>query len=589
MNVITFLIAIVCLVLWAIWLAVHIPWATIVGRIKAFSEKKNGGQPKGDDPAPDINKDEMRQVLSQMLEQLSCDPKWEDSDDSFTARFDYQGGHFVAVVTDNNPNVEISFPFVFGTSTENLGLVRNLCNQFNMASQPVKFVYSISDDGKKADVHVKRSFLIENSRGKQLVTYGLRSMFEGQRFFVSHFKELEEKFGKTDDKDIDVQVADRRRELSLLREYEMASRMFPKDIAHTTAVDGGLDIGDLFWSLQGLFDVEFRTMTITGDNMETKVIEGKENIANCNVETFIVDEENGVFAHTNVSLFIVYKEMGKDHDQQMAILLTKDLEMPHSILYYRITMATIPMAINKEITLNDKNHMSNSFSFIVAHDFTPHKQLIDEFTYIWKEALAKAEDDDRDSMTEEQKLLVDCTNPDIAHCLYFGKKYYLHNRAYEALPLLLKAFCLQQYCFDYFEEHGRKRFAELCYLIGSCYMGLKQYEKAYYYLDLTPQLSDERYIKQMINCLVSMDNVRAETYVDNLLTGLSNDAPIGDLDEGKRDLYNFLRRQKVAIFIRKRKMNEAEKLLREMLTEPDNADFALSKLARMQSFNRKMQ
>lgn len=585
------LILIICLwlLVTVVFMLATMPWKKIATWAIRFVGKKNDVQPKGDATLHELNKEENKQVLSMVLEQLHCEPKWEESEGRINANFDYQGGHFTASIIAGNPNIEISYAFVFDTSMEHLTLVRTICNRFNIAPVPVKFVYSIREDGKMIDLHIIGTFLIDKYHGKSVMTYALRHMFEGQRAFVSKYNAMECDNMYSEAEGFEEYEADMKREWSLIHEFEIACRKSPKGMSHTMAAEGGLKVSQLFSNLLDIEEVEFVSMTVMGKDENAKIIEGTENIANCNVETFFIDEENGVFTHNELCCFVEYKEKGKKHNKQLAILLTKDMEKPQSVLYYRVTLVTIPSEISPKEPLSAKSHTSRSASALVAHDFTQHQQLLDEFECVWKEAIAKENDGDRSTMTKEQKYLIACKDVNIAQSFYLGRKLYLRSRTYEALPLLLDAYYCLTSTYRRLDIEWEEFFGVVCYLIGSCYMTLNRFEEAYYFLNSLDLDRDTRYMMQMTNCLVGCDNVFVESFLIDRMDEMVRDAPVDELEQYERELYYFLQRQYVKVLLRKRKMGKAEDVLKSMLENPETSDYALLTLAHMQGLNNKEQ
>lgn len=585
------LILIFCfwLLVTVVFMLATMPWKKIASLVNSFVGKKNDDQPKGDATLHELNKEESKQVLSMVLEQLHCEPKWEESEGRINASFDYQGGHFAASIIAGNPNIEISYAFVFDTSMEHLTLVRTICNRFNIAPVPVKFVYSIREDGKMIDLHIIGTFLIDKYHGKSVMTYALQHMLEGQRAFVSKYNAMECDNLYYEAEGFEEYEADMKREWSLIHEFEIACRKSPKGMSHTMAAEGGLKVSQLFSNLLDIEEVEFVSMTVMGKNENAKIIEGTENIANCNVETFFIDEENGVFTHNELCCFVEYKEKGKKHNKQLAILLTKDMEKPQSVLYYRVTLVTIPSEISPKEPLSAKSHTSRSASALVAHDFTQHQQMLDEFEYVWKEAIAKEKSGDRNTMTKEQTYLVACKDVKVAQSFYLGRKLYLRSRTYEALPLLLDAYHYLASNYRCLDVEGEEYFELLCYLIGSCYMTLNRFEEAHYFLDHLYLAGDARYMMQMANCLVGCDDVSVEGFLINRMDEMVEDATVDKLNKDKRDLFYFLQRQYVNVLMRRGKMKKAEDELKYMLENPETSDYALLTLAHMQRLNNKEQ
>ena len=71
--------------------------------------------------------------------------------------------------------------------------------------------------------------------------------------------------------------------------------------------------------------------------------------------------------------------------------------------------------------------------------------------------------------------------------------------------------------------------------------------------------------------------------VDNLLSVVSLPHEGGEQDdsssEGISDFFNFLKRRKAYLLVETGRYDDAENMLRKMLDEPDNMDFANTELS----------
>ena len=90
------------------------------------------------------------------------------------------------------------------------------------------------------------------------------------------------------------------------------------------------------------------------------------------------------------------------------------------------------------------------------------------------------------------------------------------------------------------------------------------------------------YTEEYINCMVNGGDLRAYGIIEGLLQELAN---LPEKERAKSyfaPFMNFLKRRKAYVLVERRSYEEAEKLLRKMIDEPDNADFAIHELAYIQ-------
>lgn len=133
-------------------------------------------------------------------------------------------------------------------------------------------------------------------------------------------------------------------------------------------------------------------------------------------------------------------------------------------------------------------------------------------------------------------------------------------------------------------------FYEVCYLLGSCYTCLGQYKEGLYYLQPTISTRRITYTEMYVNCLVNSHDFRALGFVNELLQDLVPpiENEIEDDENYQEEMHannafiNFLKRRKAYMLVERKCYDDAEKILKEMLDEPDSSDFALQELAFIQ-------
>ncbi|HEY9550713.1 MAG TPA: hypothetical protein VIQ97_00355, partial [Prevotella sp.] len=125
-------------------------------------------------------------------------------------------------------------------------------------------------------------------------------------------------------------------------------------------------------------------------------------------------------------------------------------------------------------------------------------------------------------------------------------------------------------------------FFDTAYMLGHCYNHLQQYDRAYYYLELLLPLHNMVYTEEYVNCLVNKGDLRAYGTIEGMLAELKK-IPPKEREKGALAAFeNFLRRRKAYLLVELQRDEEAEKMLRKMMDEPDNTDFAISELAILQ-------
>ena len=95
-------------------------------------------------------------------------------------------------------------------------------------------------------------------------------------------------------------------------------------------------------------------------------------------------------------------------------------------------------------------------------------------------------------------------------------------------------------------------------------------------------------MQTFINCLVNGHDFRAMTFIDSFLHELSPVVNEDGLENSMADMHEiisfvgFLKRRKAYLLVRSERYDEAENLLKQLLDDPANTDFALKELAYIQ-------
>ena len=89
--------------------------------------------------------------------------------------------------------------------------------------------------------------------------------------------------------------------------------------------------------------------------------------------------------------------------------------------------------------------------------------------------------------------------------------------------------------------------------------------------------------------MVNSGDVRALSYIDQLMTQMRMENELNDEDEEPQEhitkFMNFLKRRQAYLLIERRQYNKAKTILNELLDDPESSDFAINELAFIQKQN----
>ncbi|MDD6553480.1 MAG: hypothetical protein PUF37_07855 [Prevotellaceae bacterium] len=559
-------------------------------------------------------------LLKQALRALNCKYKIAKDHDDRIVRYDYQNGHFQIRIPADSPFVQLIYPFFFTTSADHLEAVRTICNKCNLSNAMCHIIYTSNAEKNVLDVHLTAGLLLTEKTSRKTLERVMRNAFAWQNTFEKLFKAHLEESAHEQTQDNERDTLQFSRELFLLREQELLTQPLPT--VERSTEEKPVTLGDTVARIFGLHSMEPLNLQITlvsqqhddkGQLAEPKmrVLTDSDEIRGLALPTLLYDSDGNVLAD-EATLLLEYIDLSNTTTRQLSLVLNTEKESgPTS--YYRITMTLLPLSLSREVTAESRENRVETVSVLAAYDRRGAEEKTAEFNYMWKEAMAKGQADGKNSdeeLTPEERFICHCQDSHAARWCYEGRKYYLAGRFLEALTPLLNAFDVLEGQYDKMDDNQREQFHDLCYMIGFCYCELQRYEEGYFYLNIIMPLNRITYTEEFINCIVNMNDFRAVHYIDGLLMTLEH--PIIDIQQGDDDdeeedeeengdggqtaeshgnnetfgyltaFKNFLRRRKAYALINFGHHEEAEKLLREMLNEPDNSDFAIQELAYLQ-------
>ena len=319
---------------------------------------------------------------------------------------------------------------------------------------------------------------------------------------------------------------------------------------------------------------------------ETKFLQAGPEIDTFEVlDTLIERDENGMAKplHQHATLIIT------GEPEELILLTLEVANVSKDAIYVQATLCRPPAPTGNMEMVEDESLYTESLSVILGVTVQPENALITEIDYMWSEAKALVKENRLADLNEEQSYMaLHSGDRGVFDSLYRGKKLEGQGRYYEALLYLESAYEMLSPDFCSMKREVRERFFELCYDIGLCYSRLKLYKEAYTYLDAVANKGNLKYTTEYVNCLVNSKDHRALNVVENLIAQSENYREDSEepVPHEVQQFYDFLRRRKAFLLVDLNALDEAEEMLRPMLNEPDNSDFALTELAYIQNLRK---
>lgn len=498
--------------------------------------------------------------------------------------------------------MQLTFPYITDAEVDKIDLVRTACNDVNGVTPMTSAVYKVDVEGDtyKINIHIIAG-LPRLSDLKEMVhtlRYTLNDCFRLRSMFCSHLKDIIEASNREQADDIEYEMASNERMKQIMASTEaMACEAKTHDA--TVAADGITTLGEWLANCDILPQgAQIQQIVCEGDDGYHFTSKDIDTITSYRLTEPIVhqlDADNAPTAETaSIKIIFTIGEEADSNKHTIIVALEKAATIDKDkVTYIRINYVTSNRAatstatrIPAEVAVTPK-----AGSMTIGFDWTTGKNKQTEFDYMWADARDKERDGHRDEWTAEQKLIHDLTDPTLAYNMYWGYKLMLQKRFYEASQHFEYVWRQNN---EHIKRNGEKshakwqKFYNTCLMLGTCYLNIGQYYKAFYYLQNLEGCNDHQAVRTIIACFMGAKDYRAQQAIENCQTQIEE--RIKELTQTEQevppyllDLYHFIKRNSVTFNIENAHYDEAEKSCKEMLKNSDEKDFALDSLAKIQS------
>lgn len=543
-------------------------------------------------------------ALENAFDELNIEYKKDlDDEGNVLYMFKYQAGEFYMRYNEAATSMQLTFPYITDAEVDKIDLVRTACNDVNGVTPMTSAVYKVDIEGDtyKINIHIIAG-LPRLSDLKEMVhtlRYTLKDCFHLRSMFCSHLKDIIEASNREQADDIEYEMASNERMKQIMASTE-AMACEAKNHDAPVAADGITTLGEWLANCdimpQG---AQIQQIVCEGDDGYHFTSKDIDTITSYRLTEPIVHQlgaDNAPTAET-ASIKIIFTTGGEEADcnkHTIIVALEKAATIDKDkVTYIRINYVTSNRAatstatrIPAEVAVTPK-----AGSMTIGFDWTTGKNKQAEFDYMWADARDKERDGHRDEWTAEQKLIHDLTDPTLAYNMYWGYKLMLQKRFYEASQHFEYVWRQNN---EHIKRNGEKshakwqKFYNTCLMLGTCYLNIGQYYKAFYYLQNLEGCNDHQAVRTIIACFMGAKDYRAQQAIENCQTQIEE--RIKELTQTEQevppyllDLYHFIKRNSVIFNIENAHYDEAEKSCKEMLKNSDEKDFALDSLAKIQS------
>ena len=525
-------------------------------------------------------------IIENILKNLNCQFSKEIKEDWHEYNVKFQTGNFILICKDDEDFVRIHYPRFFTTSIDYLHSVRQVINECNSRNFSHHLVYTIDSKEDDITIHITTSCTImDDKKVEERLADTFTRVFSVAQDFYIHFERNKDRSSEVRSNDIEEDFATYEREFFLLREGEKNVHD-PKDKLRSST-SSPLTLGCMLKQLYDWTDTEFLELKVV--NHETTTFLAEEEIAKFDITSALVAKDkdgNAQFIGNNATLILLY---GKDkrHPSSLPTQLTISLQAKGrtpEILYLLATISLPPDETHNKNALEISTNRPQNNSFLIAYDTTSAEQKKAELKFLMDELEAKVKEEDFENLSAEEQLVYKFKMPNLLANIHYGEKLYRQERYYEAVIELESVYRFLNRFFHNLDKKQKQYFYDVCYYIGASYSRIGLYKKAYYYLDAIFSLNNFTYMEEYVNCLVNDGDHRSLAIIDNLIN--YTDRRIDESAEEAPDYLvlfkKFLLRRKSCVLIEIGALDTAQKICEEMLDDPENQDFALNELVRIQ-------
>lgn len=324
-------------------------------------------------------------------------------------------------------------------------------------------------------------------------------------------------------------------------------------------------------ALSGLFDdtdfgepVSLRCMV--GTNVE--VIEDAQKVTHFDLRNYIRTYPNCAELDS-LTLVVQFSK------QDLIINLKKMPGSSSKSLFFMMNL----MRSGADTDMFSRHHSTVSCRATVEIRLTTAQEDYWEVKYMIDEARDKHQKNDFSSLTDEQKMMLIQLTPNVQDDMYWGIKYFNQDCWYQSLFYFKRVF------YNYSlptntSDHKEDMIADICLYLGITYYHLRMFDRSYYYLDRSRKYNSILASEWFVNCLCSMKDPLAVTYIKEMLHVVSSDLEetTSRLEDGVKnefyDYYLFLKRKLVQAMVIDGRLDDAEKLLLKMIENNENVNYS---------------
>lgn len=428
----------------------------------------------------------------------------------------YQDGNF-RIAFNGTYSAELLFPNCFSVPREQLDALSELCNRAGRTYYGWVFSYAYHEEEDQLLLTIStRLVLAADSRMSEYLRATLRECFALRRQFVQTYDNERQEITAE-------RVAEQRRENHLLaalaeRRQQEAMPEVVRDPSQPVT------LGEMLRFLD--FENGRRLLKLDVLSHAPLTLVGPDDIRAYRPASALIGKDDAgtpvvINAFATLSLLFEDERTGSSAappPQALTIALSIYRDTPH-VIYYRAAFLLPALSDEPQPWWVEAPDSARTAGLLFGYDKAGAARFRAEFDYMYREALDKVAAGKLDELTPQQELLHRALSPDVAHPLYWGKRFFLEGRDVEAVHYLSAGWrALKHRLQRTPDEALHDVFCETSYFLGFAYVRQGRYPEAYYYLSGLEREQTAKYTCLFVELLVNSHDMRALPFIDRELT-----------------------------------------------------------------------
>ena len=356
----------------------------IIDKLKDLLQPANAAESEKANEAPRLDQKALCQLLETTLANIGCTLTWEDErDQSRVASYEYQGGNFLVRIAKDDTCLRLCYPIFLSVDKELVALVREICNQVNLASIGLRAVYTFDEDHLHVNVHFFDNLYLEPSRAKAMLTQSMKEMFYWRDAFVRWMdtaKEKGKKYGTNSPEDTEEQCS---RLLLMIREHELEESELRMPVRENAIHH--ITLSELVEEAVGikLFVPSF--LSVSGDGLSLVMDASQDAQLRSKMADYVLSDalvSDGQFARRCATLQLVFFQIEDPDERRYLTVSLVARETSPEALFFQTTVVLTPRLATLENPADCVNDHPTACSLLMAYDLKSEKQLRDEFQYM---------------------------------------------------------------------------------------------------------------------------------------------------------------------------------------------------------------